>query len=217
LWAHNVAVRSIDKEVIHMPGDTPPAKGERANLLAFLEQQRNCIRLTAFGLTEEQLRATPTSSSLSIGGLIKHATGAERSWMDDVRQLPRPPFDPAKYGDDFTMGPDETLQDLLDASEQVGRETEATIAGIADLGQAVPVPKDVPFFPKDLDAWEVRWVLLHLIEEIARHAGHADIIREHLDGGTMYSIIAAAENWPEAPWIVKWKPSGDQVMPVPRH
>jgi Protein of unknown function (DUF664) len=198
-----------------MPGDTPAVHGERANLLAFLEQQRNCIRLTAFGLTEAQVRATPTVSSLSIGGLIKHATNAERSWMDDVRQLPRPPFDPTKYGEDFTMRPDETLPDLLEASRQVGRETEATIAEIADLSQPVPVPKDVPFFPQDLESWEVRWVLLHLIEEVARHAGHADIIREHIDGGTMYPIMATAENWPEAPWMQKWVPTGDQVIPSP--
>ena len=56
------------------------------------------------------------------------------------------------------MRPDETLQEILDDSEQCGRETEAIIAGIADLGQAVPVPKDVPWFPKDVDSWEVRWV-----------------------------------------------------------
>ena len=196
-----------------MPGDTPAAKGERANLLAFLEQQRNCIRLTAFGLTDEQARATPTVSTLSVGGLIKHATGAERSWIDKVAGVPQQPFDLSGYADAFIMGPDETLQDLLDASVECGRYTEATIAGIADLSQEVPVPKDVPFFQKGLDAWEVRWVLLHLVEELARHAGHADIIREHIDGGTMHAIMATAENWPEEPWLQHWKPSGDQVIP----
>jgi hypothetical protein len=128
-------------------------------------------------------------------------------------QGPRPPFDPSLYGDAFIMGPHETLTELLADSEQCGRETEAIVAGIADLSQPVPVPKDVPFFPQDLDSWEVRWVLHHLIEEIARHAGHADIIREHIDGGTMYSIIAAAENWPPAPWVQPWKPTGDQLTP----
>jgi Protein of unknown function (DUF664) len=196
-----------------MPGDTPAAKGERANLLAFLEHQRSCIRLTAFGLTDDQARTTPTVSPLSIGGLIKHVTGAERSWMNDVARGPRPPFDAAGYGDSFAMGPDESLHDILADSEQCGRETEAIVAGIADLSQAVPVPKDVPWFPDDLDAWEVRWVLHHLIEELARHAGHADIIREHIDGGTAYPIMATAEQWPESPWIKPWRPSGDQVIP----
>jgi hypothetical protein len=56
-------------------------------------------------------------------------------------------------------------------------------------------------------------VLLHLMEELARHAGHADIIREHVDGGTMFPIMAAAEQWPASPWMQPWTPSGEQVMP----
>ena len=57
------------------------------------------------------------------------------------------------------------------------------------------MPKGVPWFPRDVEAWSVRWVLLHIIEETARHAGHADIIREALDGATMYALMAAAEGW----------------------
>jgi uncharacterized damage-inducible protein DinB len=195
-----------------MPGNVPAVEGERAHLLAYLEQQRNGIRLTAFGLTDDQARATPTSSALSVGGLVKHVTATERSWMNDVLQRSAG-ADESQYGADFIMGPHETLQEILSDNERCGRETEAIIASIADLGQPVPVPKDVPWFPDDVEAWEVRWVLLHLIEEIARHAGHADIIREHIDGGTMYPIMAAAEKWPESPWMQPWKPSGAQVMP----
>lgn len=84
----------------------------------------------------------------------------------------------------MASGSDETLTDVLVRYDEVARETEAVIAGIDDLGQDVPVPKGVPWFPADLDAWSVRWVLLHLIEETARHAGHADIIRESIDGVT---------------------------------
>ena len=58
-----------------------------------------------------------------------------------------------------------------------------TLASILSLlDAAVPVPRDSPWFPKDVDAWSVRWVFLHVISELARHAGHADIIRESLDG-----------------------------------
>jgi uncharacterized damage-inducible protein DinB len=196
-----------------MPGNVPAVEGERANLLAYLEQQRNGIRLTAFGLTDEQARATPTSSALSVGGLIKHVTATERGWMSNVLQKSAPADDVSQYLDGFTMGPDETLADILADNERCGRETEQIVAGITDLSQPVPVPKDVPWFPDDVDSWEVRWVLLHVIEELARHAGHADIIREHIDGGTMYPIMAAAEKWPESPWMQRWKPTGDQVMP----
>jgi uncharacterized damage-inducible protein DinB len=196
-----------------MPGNVPAVEGERANLLAYLEQQRNSIRLTAFGLTDEQARATPTSSSLSVGGLIKHVTATERSWMNDVLQRGAPDDGEAQYGGSFVVRSDETLQEILRDNERCGRETEAIVAGISDLAQPVPVPKDVPWFPKDVESWEVRWVLLHLIEELARHCGHADIIREHIDGGTMYPIMAAAEHWPASPWIAPWQPTGDQMMP----
>ena len=195
-----------------MPGNVAPVVGERANLLAYVEQQRYGIRLTAFGLTDEQARATPTNSALSVGGLIKHVTAMERTWMDIVMQRPST-GDQDQYGEDFVMQPSETLTAILDDNERCGRETEAVIAGIDDLGQAVPVPKGVPWFPADVDAWSVRWVLLHLMEELARHAGHADIIREHVDGGTMFPIMAAAEQWPASPWMQPWTPSGEQVMP----
>ena len=75
-----------------------------------------------------------------------------------------------------------------------------------DLDHPVPVPKGVPWFPPDLDAWSLRWVLLHLIEETARHAGHADIVRESIDGATMYELMAGAEGWPETEWIKPWRP-----------
>ncbi len=188
-------------------------EGERANLLAYLEQQRYGIRLTAFGLTDDQDRATPTSSALSVGGLIKHVTAMERNWMDIILQRDRSGTDTAQYGDDFVMRPDETLADISSDSERCGSETEAILAEITDLGQPVPVPKGVPWFPDDVEAWSVRWVLLHVIEEVARHAGHADILREHIDGGTMYPIMAAAENWPESPWMQPWTPTGEQVAP----
>ena len=84
-------------------------------------------------------------------------------------------------------------------------ETEASLAGI-DLGDPVPVP-DAPWFPKDVTHWSVRWVLLHLIEETARHAGHGDLVREALDGATAYALLAAAEDWHETPWIKPWRPA----------
>jgi hypothetical protein len=59
----------------------------------------------------------------------------------------------------------------------------------------------VPWFPKGVAAWSVRWVLLHLIEETARHAGHADLLREAVDGATAYPLLAAAESWPATPWL----------------
>ena len=83
----------------------------------------------------------------------------------------------AAYQDEFVMREDETLADLL---ARFDAQAELTLAALAQADPAtpVPVPQDAPWFPKDVTHWSVRWVALHLVEELARHAGHADIIRE---------------------------------------
>ena len=125
--------------------------------------------------------------------------------MDVVLQKPR--GNEADYEANFRFGPDETLADVLAAYDDTAKSTDAVIDGIADLGQPVPVPKGVPWFPDDIDAWSVRWVLLHLIQETARHAGHADIVRESIDGATAFPLMAAAEGWPATPWLQPWQPA----------
>lgn len=191
-----------------MPGQVPPVRDEREGLLAFLAQQRYALRLTAFGLTDDQARATPAESPLSVGGLIKHVASTEAYWMGLVvgREID-PAVQQAAYETGFELGPGESLAGVLDAYEGVAAETEAIVAGIADLGRPVPVPPGVPWFPDDVDAWSVRWVLLHLISETARHAGHGDLVREAVDGGTAFPIMAAAEGWPASPWLQPWKPA----------
>jgi len=187
-----------------MPGNVFPVADEREALLAFLAQQRAVIRLTAYGLTDEQARATPTASPLSVGGLIKHAATGERGWIDTVLQCRS--SSPEQYEENFRLGPDETLADLFALYDDVAARTESVVAAIPDLGQPVPVP-DEPWFPADVDAYSVRWVLLHLIEEVARHAGHADIVRESIDGATAFPLMAAAEGWPVTPWMQPWTPA----------
>ena len=102
------------------------------------------------------------------------------------------------------MRPDETLAGLLRAFE-AQNATSLRLVETADLDAAVPVPHDIPWFPKDQKAWSVRWVILHVINELARHAGHADIIRETIDGATMYELIAGLENWAIQGWVTPWK------------
>jgi hypothetical protein len=187
-----------------MPGLIPPVGDERDGLLAFLAQQRHVIRVAAYGLTDDQARATPSPSPLSIGGLVKHVASVERNWSDTVVRRYSP--SPDEYAASFHMAPDETLTGVLDLYAEVARETETIVADITDMGEAVPVPMDVPWFPQNVEAWSVRWVLLHLIEETARHAGHADIIRESLDGATAIPLMAAVEGWPATPWVEPWKP-----------
>ena len=191
-----------------MPGLAAFPADEKTLLLSYIAQQRDGIRNAAFGLTDEQARLTPTAGALSIGGLVKHVAGTERHWIDMVLGVTddRPAEERmAGYADAFVLGEGETLAGALERYAEVARRTEETLAGI-DLDRAVPVPKGVPWFPADLEAWDVRWVLLHLVEETARHAGHADIVRESIDGATMYELMAAAEGWPATPWLKPWEP-----------
>jgi hypothetical protein len=195
-----------------MPALASPATDERSALREYLAFHQSAFFAVAYGLTDEQARSRPTVSELSIGGLVKHATGVQRSWMARVTaapELPPPdtrPFDEiAKdFADQHVMLPDETLAGLLSAF-QAENAKSLYLVDTADLDAAVPVPHDIPWFPKNLEAWSVRWVILHVINELARHSGHADIIRESIDGATMYELLAALENWEIAGWVTPWK------------
>jgi len=197
-----------------MPALAPPVGTERESLREFLAYHQSAYFAVAYGLTDEQARSTPSVSSLSIGGLIKHATDVQRSWMERVVSAPDvPPKDErpfeevvAEYQDQHVMREDETLEQLLAALKAQNAET-LRIFDEADLDTPLPVPRDAPWFPPDIDFWSVRWVAFHLLNELARHAGHADIIRESIDGATMYDLIAGLEGWPETDWIKPWKPA----------
>lgn len=194
-----------------MPGLVAPVADEREGLLAYLDQQRLILRLTAYGLTDEQGRATPSASSHSIAGLIKHVAAAERLWKDAILQHRRE-WSPEKHQASFRLTPDETLASVLELYDQAAKETDAVIAEILDLGQSVPVPQWTAWVPIKAKEYSVRWVLLHLITETARHAGHADIIRETVDGAKARPLMAAAEGW-HTKWVRPWKASSQK----PRH
>ena len=137
-----------------MPAVAPPVADEREGLLAYLAQQRLALRLSAHGLTDDQARATPTASPLSVGGLIKHVARAERVWMATVLGRDR-----SGRGEARGQLPTRAWRDPdgdTQLYEQAAGETDAIIAGIPDLGQAVPVPPGVPFAP-GVTAWSVRW------------------------------------------------------------
>ncbi len=199
-----------------MAAQVPPVADERDGLIAYLDQQRDAFVSVSYGLTEAQLRQAPTAGSLSMGGLIKHVTTCERGWADRMAAAPDAPPPPPpersvddeerSWGDDFRVTDDDTLGGLLSSLSAVGDRTRKVLQH-ADLDAPVPVPRDAPWFPKDIDAWSVRWVALHIMEELARHAGHADIVRESIDGATMYELIAGREGWPETDWLKPWRPA----------
>ncbi|WP_210589006.1 DinB family protein [Streptomyces sp. GESEQ-35] len=161
---------------------------ERTDLLEALAKQRYFLRFTTRDLTDEQAGQRTTVSELCLGGLIKHVTSAERNWADFIRNGPTamPDFtamteaDFARRADEFRMLPGETLSGVLAEYAEVARRTDELVAALPDLNAAHPLPK-APWFEADAQ-WSARRTLLHITAETAQHAGHADIIREALDG-----------------------------------
>lgn len=159
---------------------TQPAEySEAAELLGMLHNQRKLLRATAHGLTGAQAAEESTVSDLTIGGLLNHAATSERFWIDVFAERPREfDFDP----DQYRMPAGQTVAGMLDAHEKVEEETARTVAELGDLDKLVQLPK-FPWTDDDEgERWPRRRILFHLLREIAHHCGHADIIREAIDG-----------------------------------
>jgi len=180
-----------------MPAIVRPVGDERDALAAYLAHERHVLIVAAYGLTDEQARLTPTVSALSIEGLLTHMTTTEQTWASTVTGTQPRRASPA---------PNATLERVVAAYQEAITDTDAVIAAADDLDRVVPVPEGTRWAPRDLDGWSVRWILLHLIHETARHAGHADIIRESIDRATALPLMAAVEQWPPRRTIQPWTP-----------
>lgn len=166
----------------------PPVKDERDGLLKFLSAQRDALRASVHSLSREQATSKPSASALSLAGLVKHAAQTERGWVRG--RLAELPMEEVDYEGSFVLRDDESVEDVLALYDEVAEETERIVNELPDLDHPVPVPKGVPWFPDDVEFWSARWILLHCIEETARHAGHADIIRETIDGSNAFVLLA---------------------------
>ncbi|MGC9378081.1 DinB family protein [Streptomyces sp. MH13] len=170
------------------PAEAPAVTGERADLLEMLAHQRHFLRFTTRDLTDEQAGLRTTASELCLGGLIKHVSSVERSWADFIVNGPSAmgdftamtEADWAQRADEFRLLPGETLAGVLADYAEAARRTDELVATLPDLGATQPLPK-APWFEADRQ-WSARRVLMHIVAETAQHAGHADIIRESLDG-----------------------------------
>ncbi|MFJ6562982.1 DinB family protein [Streptomyces sp. NPDC091412] len=166
----------------------PAVTGERADLLEMLAKHRHFLRFTTRDLTDEQAGLRTTASELCLGGLIKHVTAVERNWVDFILNGPSAmgdftamtEADWARRADEFRLLPGETLTGVLADYAEVARRTDGLVATLPDLEATRPLPK-APWFEPGAQ-WSARRVLMHIIAETAQHAGHADIIRESLDG-----------------------------------
>jgi len=159
---------------------------ERSDLLETLAKHRYFLRLTVQGINDAQAAEHPTVSELCLGGLIKHVAAVESGWVDFILEGPQA----LSQGTDessisawltrFQMLPDDTLSGLLETYEQVAARTDAVVTQLVNLDDGHALP-EAPWFEKGA-RWSARRVILHIIAETSQHAGHADILRESIDG-----------------------------------
>jgi hypothetical protein len=139
----------------------------------FVRIQHDAIRQKLAGLTDQQATAKPTASDFCLLTLAKHAAFCERRWLRAVGGLDLegywPPADPGEEG---RVDPGDTVESILALLDDVGAATAEILAGDVDLDTVGDT------------GLNARWILFHVIEELARHAGHADLLRESIDGTT---------------------------------
>ncbi len=165
--------------------DGPKTDRERDDLLEALRAHRGFLRYTARELTDEQARQRTTVSELTIGGLIKHVTRVEEGWASFIVDGPAAmgnsgPDAYAAHIESFRFGEDESLAALLDRYAEVAARTDELVMTLPSLDLAHELPP-APWFEPGATR-SIRRTLIHIIGETAQHAGHADIIREALDG-----------------------------------
>ncbi|WP_296604582.1 DinB family protein [Nocardioides sp.] len=163
---------------------------ERDDILDLLTKHRGFLTYTVQGLSDEAARSRPTVSALSLGGLIKHVTAVERNWADFVVNgaanqpdwasvdWSNPPPEILAHQQAFVMSEDETLAEILAAYAEVAAATDELVRTV-DLDTAHSLP-EAPWAAAT--TWSARRAILHIALETAQHAGHADIIRETIDG-----------------------------------
>lgn len=184
---------------------TPNANGEAAVIGSFVRNQFAQVRSTTHGLTDEQWHLRSTVSDFTLATLIDHVGEVADQYGVGIEASVG---GSAEYSEALTTGEATSVdgytgeQLLADFDRRVAAFSDLldrAEAGAIPLSGLVPVPA-APWFPEDLTHWEVRWVLLHIATEVARHAGHADLIRESIDGKGAYELNALADGEPWPAW-----------------
>lgn len=177
--------------------------GEKRDLLILLQDQRNMLKITARNLSDDDARKQSTVSTLTIGALIKHlAHGEENAARVITDRDENAEFDMSQAMTEYEMTGDETLAGWLAEYDRGAAEFDRVIADAESLDELIPQPT-APWQP-EREWLSIRAMIIHLIRETAHHCGHADIIREALDGQTTMGAISEgqewAEQWADADW-----------------
>ncbi|MFG2294232.1 DinB family protein [Streptomyces sp. NPDC048603] len=162
--------------------DPSTTAGEREMLEGWLDHHRVTLAMKCRGLDEEQLRrASLPPSELTLLGLVRHMAEVERWWFREVSlglDLPELYCTEKDQDGDFHFGPEDTF---ADAEKVWRREIELAREAVAERSlDEVSVGEH----PRRKQRYNLRWVYTHMIEEYARHNGHADLLREQIDGAT---------------------------------
>lgn len=189
----------------------PDRMTESAALTGFLSQAIDSARAAAHGLTEEQARLTPTRSALSIGGVLKHLTIIGPNWQRreeserGERGWELTEEDATRFYGSFALTEDETLEGVLAAYDE---STTALLAAIKDTDPDADVmAPPAPWFGRtEPSTVSARVLILHLIDEFARHAGHADVIREQIDAAQALPLTMAIHDMPANDFVAPWEP-----------
>jgi hypothetical protein len=145
---------------------------EKAGLALFLDEQRRAVLSKLDGLDDEQATARSTVSEFCLLTLVKHVAFVERRWMQlEVARRSVPGLYPPPDDRELRVEPGDSVASIRRLYEDIIEENRSILADVDDLDS-----------PSEATGVNRRWVLLHLIEELARHAGHADILRESIDG-----------------------------------
>jgi uncharacterized damage-inducible protein DinB len=165
---------------------------EREDLLTLVADQRTNFLYTVDDITDEQARTRTTVSELTLGGLAKHLAGVQRTWLEVIggtapATVAWSDLDP----DQHRMTQSQTLPGVLGSFHDAAAAFDQAVRDERDLDRLVTLPQ-YPWSPPQPVAWSVRHILLHVLREIAHHSGHADIIREALDGASTTTRMAAA-------------------------
>jgi Protein of unknown function (DUF664) len=190
----------------------PPASDDEiTGIVNYLDLQLSAIRASAVGLTDAQARFRPCRSALSIGGLIKHAAHGMRGAVARLTNPDAPPraLDEqafSAYMGGFALTENETALGVLAEFDEIRVAYIAAIAATDPTAATTepPAPWDGIYDARPANA---RYYLVHQIEEFARHAGHADIIREEIDGMAVPAIVLSQSGAPANDYFQPYVPS----------
>ena len=156
--------------------DTPRRAPEKEMLQAFLQQNRAIMVWKSEGMTDAEARQAPFASDTSMTGMLRHLAVVERWWFREFFAGEK-----VDHGFDFDTDPDSEWH--FDGTETLAAAIEDYKAAVDESNAIIDraEPDDLSALDRKGEHFSMRWILIHMIEETARHAGHADILREHLD------------------------------------